>query len=48
MNDEQQGTGGLLIRKIDGDFQNVVGFPAASFVALLELLVDEEDDFLSV
>lgn len=36
----------MLIRKIEGDYNNVVGFPASSFFKLLELLVDEEPDFL--
>ncbi|ETW82732.1 hypothetical protein HETIRDRAFT_126207 [Heterobasidion irregulare TC 32-1] len=43
-----QGLGGLLIRKVDGDFQNVVGFPAASFFRFLDLLVEEDDEFLEV
>jgi len=43
-----QGLGGLLIRKIDGDYQNVVGFPAASFFRFLDVLVEEEDDFLEI
>ncbi|KAK0230406.1 inosine triphosphate pyrophosphatase-like protein [Armillaria fumosa] len=43
-----QGLGGLLIRKIEGDYNNVVGFPAASFFTLLDLLVDEEPDFLDI
>jgi predicted house-cleaning NTP pyrophosphatase (Maf/HAM1 superfamily) len=43
-----QGTGGLLVRKIDGDYQNVVGFPAASFVLRLELLLEEDEDFLAI
>jgi hypothetical protein len=43
-----QGTGGLLIRKIDGDYQNVVGFPASSFMMLLESLIEEDEDFLSI
>jgi predicted house-cleaning NTP pyrophosphatase (Maf/HAM1 superfamily) len=43
-----QGRGGLLIRKYDGDFWNVVGFPAASFFKLIELLIEEEDDFLDI
>jgi hypothetical protein len=42
----EQGLGGLLIRKIEGDYHNVVGFPAASFFRLLDLLVEEDDDFL--
>ncbi|KAI0346235.1 Maf/Ham1 [Trametopsis cervina] len=43
-----QGLGGALIRKVDGDYQNVVGFPAASFFKLLELMCEEEEDFLEV
>jgi septum formation protein len=43
-----QGLGGLLIRKIEGDFYNVVGFPAASFFTLLDLLIDDDPDFLDV
>ncbi|KAH8118185.1 Maf-like protein [Phellopilus nigrolimitatus] len=43
-----QGLGGLLIRKVDGDYNNVVGFPAASFFKFLDLLVEEEDDFLDI
>lgn len=36
----------MLIRKVDGDYNNVVGFPAASFFKFLDMLVEEEDDFL--
>ncbi|KAI0077807.1 Maf/Ham1 [Panus rudis PR-1116 ss-1] len=43
-----QGLGGMLIRKVDGDYQNVVGFPAASFFKFLDLLEEEEQDFLEV
>ncbi|TDL25548.1 Maf/Ham1 [Rickenella mellea] len=43
-----QGLGGMLIRKVDGDYWNVVGFPAASFFKFLDMLVDEDDDFLDV
>ena len=43
-----QGQGGLLVRKVDGDYWNVVGFPAASFFQLLDKLVREEDDFLEL
>ncbi|KAH9043936.1 Maf/Ham1 [Lactarius pseudohatsudake] len=43
-----QGLGGLLIRKIEGDYHNVVGFPAASFFRFLDLLVEDDDDFLEV
>jgi septum formation protein len=38
----------MLIRKVDGDYNNVVGFPAASFFTLLDLMVDEDDDFLEL
>lgn len=40
--------GGILVSKYDGDFWNVVGFPAASFFKFLELLIEEEDDFLDI
>lgn len=36
------------MRKIEGDYNNVVGFPAASFLKLLDLLVDEDPDFLDL
>ena len=38
----------MLIRKVDGDYNNVVGFPAASFFKFLEMLHEEEQDFLEV
>jgi predicted house-cleaning NTP pyrophosphatase (Maf/HAM1 superfamily) len=44
----EQGLGGLLVRKIEGDYHNVVGFPAASFFRFLDLLVEEDDDFLEI
>ncbi|PFH44862.1 hypothetical protein AMATHDRAFT_165583 [Amanita thiersii Skay4041] len=43
-----QGLGGLLIRKVEGDYNNVVGFLATSFFNLLNLLVDEDPDFLDI
>ncbi|KAG6834167.1 hypothetical protein H0H93_011459 [Arthromyces matolae] len=43
-----QGLGGLLIRKVEGDYHNVVGFPAAAFFTLLDLLLEEEPDFLEI
>ncbi|KAG1735354.1 Maf Ham1 [Suillus paluster] len=43
-----QGLGNLLIRKIDGDFYNVMGFPGASFFKLLDMLVENEEDFLEI
>ncbi|KAJ7366848.1 inosine triphosphate pyrophosphatase-like protein [Mycena albidolilacea] len=43
-----QGRGGALVRKVDGDYNNVVGFPAASFFRLLDLLLDEDSDFLDI
>ncbi|KAI0711849.1 Maf/Ham1 [Cerioporus squamosus] len=42
-----QGLGGMLISKVDGDYHNVVGFPAASFFKFLDVLIEEEVDFLS-
>ncbi len=32
-----QGLGGRLVERIDGDYLNVVGLPAALLVSLLEL-----------
>ncbi|KIL58294.1 hypothetical protein M378DRAFT_1026250 [Amanita muscaria Koide BX008] len=43
-----QGLGSVLISKVDGDYNNVVGFPAASFFKLLEILIEEDPDFLDV
>lgn len=43
-----QGLGGLLVSKIEGDFWNCVGFPASSFFTLLDVLVEEDDDFLEI
>ncbi|KAJ7651306.1 inosine triphosphate pyrophosphatase-like protein [Roridomyces roridus] len=43
-----QARGGALVRKVDRDYNNVVGFPAASFFRLLDLLVEEDSDFLDV
>lgn len=48
INPRTKGLGGILVRKVDGDYQNVVGFPAASFFKFLQLLCEEEDDFLEV
>lgn len=42
-----QGLGGMLVSKIEGDYNNVVGFPATSFFKFLDLLIEEEVDFLS-
>lgn len=38
----------MLIRKVDGDYNNVVGFPAASFFKLLDIMVEEDPDFLEI
>ncbi|OBZ72991.1 N-acetylserotonin O-methyltransferase-like protein [Grifola frondosa] len=43
-----QGLGGILVRKVDGDYQNVVGFPAPSFFKFLDILFEEESDFLAI
>lgn len=38
----------MLVRGIEGDFHNVVGFPAAAFFNNLEILLEEEVDFLTI
>jgi septum formation protein len=38
----------MLVHKIEGDFHNVVGFPAAAFFKNLEFLLEEEVDFLRI
>ncbi|KAI6016750.1 Maf Ham1 [Pisolithus marmoratus] len=43
-----QGLGALLIRKIDGDHNNVVGFPGTALFTMLDILVEEDDDFLKI
>jgi septum formation protein len=43
-----QGLGGLLISKVEGDYSNVVGFPACAFFNFLDILVDEDVDFLAI
>lgn len=43
-----QGLGALLIRKIDGDFHNIVGFPGAAFFKMLDILIEEDEDFLAI
>ncbi|KAI6044847.1 Maf Ham1 [Pisolithus marmoratus] len=43
-----QGLGALLIRKIDGDYNNVVGFPGTALFKMLDILVEEDDDFLTI
>lgn len=43
-----QKSGGLLVRKVEGDYNNVVGFPAASFIRFLEIVMDEDEDFLNI
>jgi len=41
-----EGVGSQLIRRIDGDWNNVVGFPAYAFVRFLKKLMSEDSDFL--
>ncbi|EJU04996.1 Maf/Ham1 [Dacryopinax primogenitus] len=41
-----QGRGGLLISRVEGDYNNVVGFPVTSFFHWLEELIEEDEDFL--
>ncbi|KAL7412965.1 inosine triphosphate pyrophosphatase-like protein [Mrakia frigida] len=43
-----QGLGGLLIEKIEGEHNNVVGFPASGFFRWLEDLLEEEEDLLNI
>ena len=43
----RQGLGGMLVSKVEGDYHNVVGFPATSFFKFLDVLIEEEVDFLS-
>lgn len=38
-----QGLGSSLIRRIEGDFNNVKGFPAHAFYAFMQELIDNED-----
>jgi septum formation protein len=38
-----QGKASILIRSIEGDFNNVVGFPLFSFCAFLHDLIDSEE-----
>ncbi|KAA1082369.1 hypothetical protein PGT21_001360 [Puccinia graminis f. sp. tritici] len=41
-----EGVGSQLIRRIDGDWNNVVGFPAFAFVQFLKKVMAEDSDFL--
>ncbi|KAI6144850.1 hypothetical protein EDD17DRAFT_1655355 [Pisolithus thermaeus] len=43
-----QGLDALLIRKVDGDYNNVVGIPGTATFKMLDILVEEEDDFLTI
>jgi len=43
-----QGLGALLVRKFEGDYSNIVGFPAASFFKLLDDMMEGDDDFLDI
>lgn len=38
-----QGRGSVLIKGIEGDFNNVKGFPAHAFYAFMQKLIDDED-----
>jgi septum formation protein len=38
----------MLVHKIEGDFHNAVGFPAAAFFNTLGNLLEEEVDFLNI
>ncbi|KAH9444203.1 hypothetical protein Pst134EB_026582 [Puccinia striiformis f. sp. tritici] len=41
-----EGVGSQLIRRIDGDWNNVVGFPAFAFVQFLKKVMADDSDFL--
>lgn len=41
-----EGVGSQLIRRIDGDWNNVVGFPAYAFIQFLKSVLAEDGDFL--
>ncbi|KAI6098142.1 Maf Ham1 [Pisolithus sp. B1] len=43
-----QGLSALLIRKIDGDYNNVMGFHGTALFKILDILVEEEDGFLTI
>ena len=38
-----QGRGALLIKSIEGDFNNVVGFPLFSFSTFLHEMIENEE-----
>lgn len=42
-----QGIGSQFIKRIHGDYNNVVGFPIYAFLKLIKSLVNEDDEFLS-
>jgi septum formation protein len=39
-----QGTGGILVEKIDGSFDNVVGLPVRVVLKLIEKVIEKSDD----
>ncbi|KAG6331378.1 hypothetical protein ID866_7711 [Astraeus odoratus] len=38
----------LALERIDGDFNNVVGFPGAAFFKMLDIIVEEDEGFLAI
>lgn len=38
-----QGRGSLLVKGVEGDYNNVVGFPVFSFFAMLHELIENEE-----
>ncbi|MBW0516490.1 hypothetical protein O181_056205 [Austropuccinia psidii MF-1] len=42
-----EGVGSQLIRRIDGDWNNILGFPAYAFLEFLKHTLKEDEDFLA-
>ncbi|KAH9821823.1 inosine triphosphate pyrophosphatase-like protein [Melampsora americana] len=42
-----QGIGSQFIKRIHGDYNNVVGFPIYAFLSFIKSLINEDDEFLS-
>ena len=42
------GIGSILIKGIEGDFNNVVGFPLSEFMKFIQTLIDNDEGFLDI